>query len=604
MRRTLLPWSVTALLLAACGAPAAQVSTPPATVAPTQVPVAPTQVATAAAVATPTVAATPTAAAMSNEDIAEKLRPSTVLVLSQFAESAIDAEGLGGGTGIVYDKANGYLITNAHVVEGASAVKVALANSNRTRPARVVGRSQCDDLAVLKVDNTDGLEEATLGESSTLKAGAEVVALGYPESFELGNDLTVTNGSVSKLKAQRDKYEDLIQTNTAITHGNSGGPLVSRKGEVVGVNTLGFYTAKGEREPNINFAIAMSQAKPIVKELQAGKNRHYVGLNLYPNVFKSYYGTDEGMAIIGVQSGSPASQLGIQPADLLVKMEGSSVKTEEDVCNILRSHGDGEQIKVQVFRKSSGEVLEGEMTMGKIGASDEKTTKLQVVGNVAQGGGNQGGGQGGGNQETPAAKEPAATPAPAENAQAAESGFKPVVVSRFDSGAEDWPTGETEQFAGSVSGGQYVMDLKAPNQYLTSSPEKTNGLSDSAISSEVRIDGSTGFGGVMLRYKEDNDKRSLYVCWVNNAGKFGCSKDVDNKWTVLVAPKVDDVIKKNDVNRLTLVAIGNQIVFDVNDKQLASFNDDSLKSGGAGFYVENFEKALKVSYDNVAIGTP
>src|SRR3954454_3375972 len=208
MRRLAMLIPVVTLMLAACGGgtPVAVVPTSAPTVAaPTQVPATPTvdatptRVATETPAPTQTTAATSTPVALDNESIAEKLRPATVLVVAPFAETAIDAEGLGGGTGILYDKEHGYSTTNAHVVVGASAVKIAQANSNRTRPARVVGRSQCDDIAILQVENTEGLEQATLGDSNATKVGAQVVALGYPESFDLGNDLTVTDGSISKL---------------------------------------------------------------------------------------------------------------------------------------------------------------------------------------------------------------------------------------------------------------------------------------------------------------------------------------------------------------------------------------------------------------------
>jgi serine protease Do len=298
------------------------------------------------------------------EELAEELRPSVVRILAQFSESAISPEGLGAGSGVVYDAEEGLIITNAHVVEGASIIKVALAGSDRTRSARVLGRSQCDDLAVIKVDNTSGLEPAVLGESDEMKVGAEVMALGYPESFDLGNELTVTTGNVSKLSTQRDKLEDVIQMTAFVTHGNSGGPLVNRKGEVIGINTRIFYSASGEREPGINFAVSMSHARSIIEELQEGNNRHYIGLNLYPNFFEDYFGTSEGMAVIGVSSGSPASDAGIEPADLLLKLEGTSVADEVDVCNILRSHADGDQLKVQIYRKVTDEILEGELTMG------------------------------------------------------------------------------------------------------------------------------------------------------------------------------------------------------------------------------------------------
>ncbi|MDQ3928209.1 MAG: trypsin-like peptidase domain-containing protein [Chloroflexota bacterium] len=357
MRRVIPLLVVIVMLLSACGG-----DTPPPPV-PTNTP-SPTKEA-----AEPDEKATPKSGSsgenLTDEELAEKMRPSVVRILAQFSESAISPEGLGAGSGVVYDLENGYIATNAHVVEGASIVKVALAGSDRTRSARVVGRSQCDDLAVIKVDNTSGMEEAVLDDSDTMKVAAPVMALGYPESFDLGNDLTVTTGNISKLHTQRDKLEDVIQMTAFVTHGNSGGPLVNHKGEVIGINTRIFYTSSGEREPGINFAISMSHAKPIIEQLQEGKNRHYIGLNLYPNLFADYFGTNEGMAVVGVASGSPASQVGIEPADLLLKLEGTSVADEVDVCNILRSHADGDQLSVQLYRKTTDEVLEGELTMGE-----------------------------------------------------------------------------------------------------------------------------------------------------------------------------------------------------------------------------------------------
>ncbi len=599
MRRLFRLFPIAALLLAACGGGTPVAQTPTEVPAEPTVAVEPTAAMTPTAEASPTPEVTPTVATMNNEDIAEKLRPATVLVLAQFAETPINTEGVGGGTGIVYDLENGYIITNAHVVEGASSVQVAPANSNRARPARVLGRAQCDDLAVLKVENTDGMEQASLGSSSTMKVGAEVVALGYPESFDLGNDLTVTNGTVSRLNAQRDKYQDLIQTDAGITHGNSGGPLVNRRGEVIGINTLGFYTAEGEREPNINFAIAMSQARPIIDALQEGKNRQYIGLNLYPNVFEDFFGTQDGLVVIGVASGSTASQVGIQPADLLLKLEGSSVNSEADVCNILRSHGDGDQIKAQILRASTGELMEGEMTVGKTGAADANVAKLAVVGTVAGADQSGGGDQAGSGNDGSGAAETAVA-----NDGGNTGDISIVLASNFDTDTGDWPVGDDPDYAASVIDGSYEMVLRSPQQYLTVTPDKAANMTDGAISTELRISEATGYGGVIMRYNETDGKRSMYVCWISNAGQYGCSKAISNEWTTVAEPANDDVIKKNDVNRITMAAIGNEISLDINDKQVASFTDDSLTSGGTGFYIENFDDPVTVRFDNTAIVKP
>lgn len=250
------------------------------------------------------------------------------------------------------------------MVEGAAVVKIALADSTKTRPARVLGRAQCDDLAVLQVDNTDGLVAAPLGDSSAAKIGADVVALGYPFSFDLGNDLSVNVGNISQLKAQLGKYQDLIKIDAAINHGNSGGPLVNTHGEVVGFNTLSF-----EGVQNQNYAIAMSYAKPIVAQLARGKNRNHLGLNLAPNAYADYFGSADGMVVVGVASGSPAARMGMLQADLLLDVEGKSIASEEALCDVLRSHADGDHLKVTVLRADSGELLQGEVVVGQTGDS-------------------------------------------------------------------------------------------------------------------------------------------------------------------------------------------------------------------------------------------
>jgi serine protease Do len=531
-------------------------------------------------------AGTPTRAAsnLSDEEIVERVGPATVLILAQFAETAISPEGVGGGSGIVYDMENGFIVTNAHVVEGASIIRVTTAGSSRTRPARVVGRSLCDDLAVLKVDNTSGLAEAKLGDSNALRPGAHVVALGYPEVFQLGTDLTVTSGNVSKLHAQQFQYEDLIQTNADITHGNSGGPLVNTRGEVIGINTLGFYSARGEREPGINFAIPISYAKPIIEELEKGKNRHYIGLNLYPNVFEDYFGTSEGMAVIGVASGSPASQIGIRPADLLFKLEGTSITTEEDVCNILRSHADGDQLRVTVFRKETGEILEGELTIGKTGSAGPDVAGLKVISKTAE-------------------AEPSPTPAADPDA---ESGDWTIVhQADFDNNdAGGWPTDAVEGATASVANGAYTISISKEGWAYYVSPDVSGiEMADAVVAAEALAEGD-GWIGVIGRYTNTTEGNTLYYCWISNAREYGCYKIVNDDWEQIVARDTSSAIQPNKPNRLSMAIIGSQLAFVVNDELLASTSDsDPLPKGAWGIAANTLEgqTAFNAHYNEIVI---
>ncbi len=572
------------LLLTACGgAPAAMEPSAAPSVAAVAASVAPSAAPTEV-VPTPE----PTVAVIEKEDMGDVLRPSTVRILAAFNVPALTEESGSQGTGVVYDAENGYIITNAHVVEGASSVQISLAKSDRMRSARVVGRSQCDDLAVLKVENTQDLKAATLG--TTVKSGADVATIGFPQSEKLVDDISVNWGGVSQLNVQIGNYEDLIQINATINSGNSGGPLVNRKGEVVGINTASRTDAQ-----NTNYAISMAYAEPIIKQLEQGKNRHFIGLNLEENLWPEYFGTEGGMAVMGVASGSPGSQAGVEPADLLVKLEGETVSSMEAVCRILRSHADGDQLKVTLFRASTGEVLEGELTMGKVGAADDKTVKLEVVETLATDGGttqeNTGGQPAGG--DTGGNEQPAA--------QTNDDAL--IVNNSFDDGdAGTWPTGTEDGYSATVADGAYTLNLETDNMYLFLHPEEAASMGNGAIAVHLRPEG-TGLAGVMARYSESGDARSMYVCWINNNSKFACSKDVNNSWTVIVEPQASAAIKPNDYNKLILYGTGNQFSFSINDQEVATFTDDALASGGWGMYAETTPGNFKAHYEHVAIAS-
>lgn len=310
--------------------------------------------------------------------VMEKLRPSTVMIRAKLPETPVSGEGIGSGTGIVWTK-DGYIITNAHVVEGASALTVSPAGSERERPARLIGISSCDDLAVIKVDDVVGLEPAKFGHSKDLQPGDDVLALGYPLGDRLGIDPSITRGIISRLDAVIPglPLQNLIQTDTTINHGNSGGPLVTLRGEVVGINTLGLNAIGA---PGANFAISIDQAMSIIEELKAGNKLHWLGLNLVPNdpdYFDYFGGYQVGQVVSGLDSGGPASRIGIEPADLLLEMEGLTVNTQADVCQTLRSRNNGEHVKVKVLRRvaqNEWHILGGEIALG----SDKDLADLEL----------------------------------------------------------------------------------------------------------------------------------------------------------------------------------------------------------------------------------
>ena len=312
----------------------------------------------------PTPEPTPTPITMAG--IIEALMPSTVLIYAEFPDGAAT------GTGIIYEE-SGLTVTNAHVVEGAAIIKAYVQGIDRWLSARLVGLSTCEDLAVIDISG-EGYVPATLGESDEMTLGEDVIALGYPLASELGADLTINRGVVSKLHAQLDELQELLQTDVDVNPGNSGGPLVNMRGEVIGINTIKIeYTSTGRPVSGLNFAIPSSYVKPVIERLASGESVLWIGTNAITNdADVAWYfdlPVEEGLFIYGVSDNSPAAEADIEAGDVLITMKGINVSTMADVCDILRSHPEGKPIAVQVMRGTK--VLEGGIWGEKLSVSSE-----------------------------------------------------------------------------------------------------------------------------------------------------------------------------------------------------------------------------------------
>ena len=257
----------------------------------------------------------------------------------------------GSGSGVVLTP-DGYLLTNAHVVHGASRLEVKLADG-RTVPARVVGEDAATDLAVVRAD-ASGLPAASLGNSDRLRAGQLVIAIGNPLGFEA----TVTAGVVSALgRSLRSEtgrlIENIIQTDAALNPGNSGGPLVDSHGRVVGVNTAIIQFAQG-----LCFAIPSNTATWVASQLiTSGRVRRvYLGLNgetvPIPRAVALNLRLDAGTAVYvrEVTKDSPAAHAGIAAGDLLVAINGQPVRNVDDVHRRLAGVAVGAEIATRLLR--------------------------------------------------------------------------------------------------------------------------------------------------------------------------------------------------------------------------------------------------------------
>ena len=220
---------------------------------------------------------TPAALALDGEalDVAgvlARVEPSVVSIETTVVQrrGRFAAEGQGAGTGIVLD-AGGEILTNAHVVDGASSITVTVPGDDRPRAAELVASDPSRDLALLRVADTDGLVAAPLGSSADVAVGDDVVAIGNALALEGG--LTVTSGIVSALdrsiETEAGTLEGLLQTDAAISSGNSGGPLVNSAGEVIGINTAVATSGGGVSASNIGFVIPVDTARTVAAAMLA-----------------------------------------------------------------------------------------------------------------------------------------------------------------------------------------------------------------------------------------------------------------------------------------------------------------------------------------------
>ena len=262
----------------------------------------------------------------------------------------------GRASGFVF-RSDGYILTNQHVVAGAEQITVTFSNGKKL-PAKVVGQDTVLDLAVLKVDASN-LTAAVLGDSSAIEPGDWAIAIGNP----FGLHHTVTLGVISALGRPIEMeesgryYEDLIQTDAYINQGNSGGPLLNAKGEVVGINTMIF--AAGSVPAPIGFAIPINQAKAVMDQLIAhGKVvRSWLGVRLgiaiTPDIAQRYrIPESRGVLVREVTGGSPAERAGLTPGDIIVSLKGKAVSDATEAARAVRQVAVGSSISVEWLRYS------------------------------------------------------------------------------------------------------------------------------------------------------------------------------------------------------------------------------------------------------------
>ncbi|MCR4689549.1 MAG: trypsin-like peptidase domain-containing protein [Saccharofermentans sp.] len=303
---------------------------------------------------------------LTTPEIVDLVSPAT-LSIHIMAGSENGAKESSAGTGFIITE-DGYIVTNQHVVEPAEEypdsyyVTVSLPGRDEPVKAQIVGSDVQTDIAVLKVDVEETLPCVVLGNSSDLRPGELVIAIGNA----LGTlDDTVTVGVVSAL--DRDINKDgfkinVIQTDAAINSGNSGGPLINSFGEVVGITNAKMVTSTSE---GLGFAISIDNVKSIIESIiNYGKviNRPYLGVSVGVVTDNAYYGAQGGVYAAGIVEGGPADQAGIMLGDRILTMDGVEITKTDDIIDIRDSHAVGDSVEVTVVR--DGKKVELTMVIG------------------------------------------------------------------------------------------------------------------------------------------------------------------------------------------------------------------------------------------------
>ncbi|TLN15955.1 serine protease, partial [bacterium] len=473
---------------------------------------------------------------------------------------------MGSGSGFIIDE-SGIAVTNNHVVTGAGRIKVYFSDSDKAYNARVLGVSECSDLAVIDIEG-DGFPFLEWYED-TPELGLTVYSLGYP----LGDpNFTRHKGEISKEKTSGNTswtaVTEVLEHDAIINPGNSGGPLVTEDAKVVGVNYA------GASEFDQYFSIPASEAESIVADLREGKDVNALGINGEALVADD--GSFSGVWVYSVESGSPADKSGIQPGDFLTSLEGIQLGrdgTVTDYCDVLRSHGGDDTMSIELIRFGTGEIMEGQVNGRELevtGYLDSSTTS----------------GDTGDTGEAPA-----------------------YFVEEFEAAElPNWTYfwfGDENDFSLYTDAGQLMFDISKRDTYVYLSY-------DPYTYGDVRLDAQ-----VMNKGANDN-AFSLFCRYQDGVGWYELNITSGGLWSILRYDEADNNfvnlynggsgsinMGRGKTNIFTFQCSGNQITAAVNDVLLKTVTDDYFQEGQVGISASSFQTGTaSVGFDWVSISEP
>ncbi len=548
------------LMLAACS-PAKETSTPAPTEAPTVAP-------TVAPTAEPT--AEPKSGAIDNVKDAEKAVIRIVAEGTYQYPDFTQYTQLGSGSGFIIDP-SGIAVTNNHVVTGAARIKVYFSDSEKAYSARVLGVSECSDLAVIDIEG-DGYPYLDWY-SEKPEIGLTVYSLGYP----LGDpNFTRHKGEISKEKTSGNTswtaVTEVLEHDAIINPGNSGGPLVTDDAKVVGVNYA------GAAQFDQYFSIPAAAAKSVVADLRTGKDVDSLGINGEALVADD--GSYSGLWVYSVDSGSPADKSGIKAGDFLTSLEGIQLGrdgTVTDYCDVLRSHSATDTLSVELIRFGSGEIMDGQ-----VNGRELKTTGYLD--------GSSSGSSTGGNTSTPSTEAPA------------------YFTEEFDGDLPNWSYfyfGNEDNFDLYTDSSQLLMDIKAADTYVYLSY-------DPYTYTDVRVDAQVENQGV------NDNALSLFCRYTDTKGWYEMNITSGGLWSIMRYDEADSNfvnlynggsgsinMGRGQSNVFTFVCSGNKLSAYVNNVLLKTVTDNYYDEGQVGLSASSFQSGkVTVGYDWVAISQP
>lgn len=563
------------LALVACGG-GSPTQAPVATEAPVEPTTPPTPEPTVAPTEAPT--EEPASGAVSN---LQDVKKAIIQIESQGTfidpEFGLVLNGAGRGSGFIIDP-SGIAVTNNHVVTGAALLKVWVGGETQSRNARVLGVSECSDLAVIDIAG-DGYDYLDIYDGP-INVGMDIYVAGYP----LGDpEYTITKGVISKAKANGEtswaSVDSVIEYDASTNPGNSGGPVISPDGQVIGVHYAGNASTRQA------FGISRDVAQPVIDELKTGKNQDTIGVN--GMAVGTEDGSLTGVWVSSVQSGSAADKAGVEPGDIITMMENLVLGTDgtmADYCDILRSHGPNDTLSIEVLRWASGEILEGQLN----GRELELSATFDAGGNTNSSGGT------------------ASNDNVYIDPSASASGDV-YYFTEFEDDLADWTyflmSGKDENFTLNAENGKLRFDIQQRDTYVY--------LINNALDvADVRIDTSNENLGrnannisLMCRYSD----RGWYEFNIASNGEYSILRyDANNQtYRALWTGGSTLINMGQEVNEYSAVCQGDSLSLYINGGFVKTIKDDSIKSGLAGISVSSFGSIpIIVEFDAFAMSVP